>query len=291
MQWFLLQFLSGLMSAIFLFLLAAGLSVIFGVSRIINISHGAFYMLGAYLLVTFTRTTSLGIWGFAAVAVFGSVVIGCLGALVEATILRRVYKGGMLLVALVTFGVLEVVQEVAKMTWGAEQTAVPRPVGLDGATMIGGHPIPVYNLALIGIGCAIALLLWLAVERTRFGLLIRAAAMDRETLGTLGINVPSIFTTAFGVGTALAGLAGILAGPMVSISPAMGSNIIIEAFAVVVIGGLGSLPGSLLGAFVVGEALAFGVLLLPDAALMLLYVLMAGILVVKPSGLMGSKLN
>jgi branched-chain amino acid transport system permease protein len=289
MQWILAQFISGLMSATFLFLMAAGLSVIFGVSRIINISHGAFYMLGAYLLLTCTRFTTMGVWSFAAVAVVGSVLIGCAGAMVEAVILRRVYNGGMLLVALVTFGILEVAQEMAKIVWGAEQTAVPRPVGLDGSMMMAGHAIPQYNIALIVIGCVVALLLWLAVDKTRFGLLIRAAAMDRETLGTLGVNVPAVFTLTFGLGTALAGLAGILAGPMVSISPSMGSSIVIEAFAVVVIGGLGSLPGSLLGAFIVGEAMAFGLLLWPDAALMLLYVLMAGILVLRPSGLLGAK--
>ena len=194
MQWILAQFISGLMSATFLFLMAAGLSIIFGVSRIINISHGAFYMLGAYLLLTCTRLTTMGIWSFSAVAVLGSIVIGCAGAVVEALILRRVYKGGMLLVALVTFGILEVAQEMVKIIWGAEQTAVPRPVGLDGAVTLWGHAVPQYNITLIVIGCVVALLLWLAVDKTRFGLLIRAAAMDRETLGTLGVNVPRVFT-------------------------------------------------------------------------------------------------
>jgi branched-chain amino acid transport system permease protein len=289
MQSIIAQFLSGLMSATFLFLLAAGLSVIFGVSRIINISHGAFYMLGAYALVTFGGRSALGVTGFVAVAIGAFLALGALGALLEWLILRRVYRGGMLLVALVTFGMLQVMEEGAKMIWGAEQTAVSRPVGLDGAVTIAGGSAPLYNVTLIGVGIAIAIVLWLAVERTRFGLLIRAAAIDRETLGALGVNVPRIFTGTFALGAALAGLAGVLAAPMVSISPTMGSSILIEAFAVVVIGGLGSLPGSLLGAFIVGEALAFGVLLAPDAEMILLYLLMAVILVARPGGLLGQR--
>lgn len=291
MQTILMQALSGLMSATFLFLLAAGLSLIFGVSRVINLSHGAFYMLGAYFLVTFSHATPLSMWAFALVAVGAAVVIGGFGALLEILILRRVYKGGMLFVALVTFGILSVIEETAKIVWGAELTTAPRPRGLDGSVQIAGSAMPQYNLALIAVGFALAMLVWLAVEKTRFGLVLRAAALDREMLGALGVNVPRVFTTTFGAGAGLAALAGVLAGPMVSISPTMGSSILIEAFAVIVIGGLGSLPGSLLGALIVGEALSFGILVVPGAALVLIYVLMALVLIVRPGGLMGAKPN
>jgi branched-subunit amino acid ABC-type transport system permease component len=145
--------------------------------------------------------------------------------------------------------------------------------------------MPDYSLALIVAGLIVALAVWLAVERTRFGLLIRAAAIDREMLGVLGANVSRVYTLTYACGAGLAGLAGILAAPLVSISPSMGSSIIIDAFAVVVIGGLGSLPGSLLGALIVGEVQAFGVLFAPQWTLMLLYILMAAILVVRPGGL------
>lgn len=289
MQSLVIQFLSGLTGAMFLFLLAAGLSLIFGVSRIINISHGAFYTLGAYLLVTVTRGSPLEPWSFVLLAIVGSLLVGALGAVIEVVILRRVYRGGMLIVALVTFGVLVVTEEVVKIVWGAEQTAAPRPRGLNGATDIAGGAMPHYSLALILVGLLLAFGVWLAVEKTRFGLLIRAAAMDREMLSTLGVNVPRVYTLTFALGASLAGLAGILAGPLVSISPTMGSAIIIEAFAVVVIGGLGSLPGSLLGAFIVGEAQAFGILFAPESTLMLLYVLMAVVLIVRPGGLLGPK--
>jgi branched-subunit amino acid ABC-type transport system permease component len=289
MQTFLLQFFSGLMSATFLFLIAAGLSVIFGVSRIINISHGAFYMFGAYAVVAFDGHAAMGIGGFSALALVATLAIGCLGGLIESIILRHVYRGGMLLVALVTFGLLQVMQEMAKIIWGAEQTAVSRPSGLDGSFNLLGIAVPQYNLALIVIGIVTAFLLWMVIDRTRFGLLIRAAAIDRETLGALGVNVPMIFTGTFALGAALAGLAGVLAAPMVSISPTMGSTILIEAFAVVVIGGLGSLPGSLLGAFIVGEAMSFGVLFAPDFQMIILYVLMAFILLARPGGLLGQR--
>jgi branched-chain amino acid transport system permease protein len=289
MQSLAMQFISGLTSAMFLFLIASGLSLIFGVSRVINISHGAFYALGAYLLVTFTRSTALDPWAFLLLAVLGSLVIGGIGALVEVLIIRRVYRGGMLLVALVTFGLLAVTEEAVKIIWGAELTAAPRPHGFDGALTIAGVTTPTYSLLLIGLGIVFAVGVWAIVEKTRFGLLIRAAAMDREMLGVLGVNVPRIYTLTFALGTALAALAGVLAAPMVSISPTMGSAITVEAFAVVVIGGLGSLPGSLLGAFIVGQAQAFGILLAPEISLMLLYILMAVTLVIRPSGLLGPK--
>ncbi|HEY8580497.1 MAG TPA: branched-chain amino acid ABC transporter permease [Beijerinckiaceae bacterium] len=289
LQTFALQFLSGLTSAMFLFLLAAGLSLIFGVSRIINISHGAFYTLGAYWLVTLSAAGPLSPAVFALAAVGGALVIAALGAALEVVILRRVYKGGMLIVALVTFGLLALTEEIVKIVWGAELTAAPRPRGLDGATIVAGGAMPHYSLALVVVGLAVAGAVWLAVEKTRFGLLIRAAAADREMLSVLGADVPRVYTLTFALGAGLAGLAGVLAGPLVSISPTMGSGIIIEAFAVVVIGGLGSLAGSLLGAFIVGQAQAFGILLAPESTLVLLYVLMAVILVVRPEGLLGAR--
>lgn len=284
-----MQFLSGLTSAMFLFLLAAGLSLIFGVSRVINVSHGAFYMLGAYLVVTANRFMSMDVGGFAVLAIAGALLIGLFGGLLEVLILRVVYKGGMLFVALVTFGMLAMIEETAKIVWGAELTSVPRPASLEGAAQIFGGALPHYNIVLILAGFALAAGVWAIVEKTRFGLLLRAASMDREMLSALGVDVARIFTVTFAFGAGLAGLAGVLAAPMVSISPTMGSSIIIEAFAVVVIGGLGSLPGSLLGAFIVGEALAFGILAVPGLALVMVYLLMAVILILRPEGLLGAK--
>lgn len=287
MEELLLQFVSGLLKAMFLFLLASGMSLIFGVSRVLNITHGAFYALGAYLLLSLSRGSALTAWHFVLATAVVCIVLGVLGALFEMLVLRRVYRAGMLYIALVTFGALLIVEELIRIFWGAELAAVPRPLGLAGSVMIGQQRLPIYNLTLLGAGVAVAILLWFVVEKTAFGLRIRAAAMDREMLAALGINVPRLFTLTFAAGAALAGLAGALAAPMVTISPSMGSVMIIEVFAVVVIGGLGSLPGSLLGAIIVGEIDAFGVIYAPQFSLPLLYVLMALILVIRPAGLLG----
>jgi len=283
-----LQFMSGLLKAMFLFLLASGLSLIFGVSRVLNLTHGAFYALGAYLMLTLTRGGALNIGGFIAALVGITAIMALFGAIFEAVLLRRVYRAGMLYVALVTFGALLLIEEGIRIIWGADLNAVPRPLGLQGGIAIGPHQLPLYNVVLLGIGAAIALLLWCLIERTSIGLKIRAAAMDRETLSTLGVQVPRLYTFTFALGAGLAGLAGALAAPMVTIQPTMGSVIIIETFAVVVIGGLGSLLGSLVGSIIVGEIDAFGVIYAPQLSLPLLYLLMAIILVVRPTGLLGT---
>jgi branched-subunit amino acid ABC-type transport system permease component len=289
MQSIVAQFLSGLMQAMFLFLLAVGLSLIFGVSRIINISHGAFFTLGAYLLLTVNADGALSIPAFFGLVIFGGVAIGALGAIFEMLILRRAYRGGMLIVALVTFGSLLVVEEVVRIIWGADMKATARPRGFSGAITAGGVDFPIYSLVIIAVGLLMALSVWLVVEKTRFGLLIRGASIDRQMLAVLGVNVQRVFTLTYAAGTCLAGIAGIMAAPLVSILPTMGSSIIIEAFAVVVIGGLGSLPGSLLGAIIVGQCQAFGILLAPQSTLFVLYLLMTVILIVRPRGLLGSR--
>jgi branched-chain amino acid transport system permease protein len=283
-----LQFVSGLLKSMFLFLLASGLSLIFGVSRVLNITHGAFYALGAYLFFWTSRGGSLGIGGFAATVAGAGIAIGALGALFERIVLRRVYRGGMLFVALVTFGAVLLFEELIKIIWTGELRAVPRPAGLDGGITLGAHRLPVYDVMLLGLGAAIALGLWFVVERTRFGLLLRAAATDREMLTVLGVDVPLLYTATFAAGACLAAVAGALAAPMVSLTPTMGTQIIIQVFAVVVIGGLGSLPGSLIGALIVGEFEAFGILVSPELAMPMLYLLMAVILIIRPTGLLGA---
>ena len=284
----LLQFIGGLQQAMFLFLLAAGLSLIFGVSRIINISHGAFYAIGAYLVVLLTQGRALSPLLFGLMVIAIGLIVGLLGAAFEMVVLRRAYRGGMLIVALVTFGALVIVEETIKIGFTGEMRAMPKPLGLTGMIPIGTSGLPTYSLVLLITGGLLALVLWVTVEHTRLGLLLRAAAIDREMLAVLGKDVPRIYTLTFALGSMLAGLAGALAAPMVSIVPGMGSDIILEAFAVVVIGGLGSLPGSLVGALIVGETQAFGLLVAPESTLLMLYGLMATILVLRPQGLLGT---
>jgi branched-subunit amino acid ABC-type transport system permease component len=286
-----LQCISGLLKAMFLFLLASGLSLIFGVSRVLNIMHGAFYALGAYLILTASRMVPLGIGAFGLAVVVTALILGGAGAVFETLVLRRVYPAGMLFIALVTFGGLLIIEESIKIIWGSDLATVTRPGALSGAIAFGSNRLPVYNVALLGVGAAIALGLWLVVERTRFGLIVRAAAIDREMLSALGVNVPRVYTLTFALGSCLAAIAGALAAPMVGLVPSMGSQMIIETFAVVVIGGLGSLPGSLIGALIVGELEAFGIIILPEIALPLLYLVMAAILIVRPTGLLGASSN
>jgi branched-chain amino acid transport system permease protein len=282
-----LQFASGLLKAMFLFLLASGMSLIFGVSRVLNIAHGAFYALGAYMLLTVSLGHTLATPIFALATIAVGLALGVLGAAFEIVVLRRVYRAGMLYVALVTFGLLMLIEETIRIVWGGGFTAVPRPLDLQGGITIGAQQLPTYNVVLLCVGVLIAIILWLLVERTKIGLQIRAAAMDREMLSALGVDVPRLYTLTFAAGTFLAGIAGALAAPMVTVTPSMGSTIVIEVFAVVVIGGLGSLPGSLIGALIVGELGSFGVIFAPEASLPLLYLLMAIILVIRPAGLLG----
>lgn len=288
MEVLVLQAVSGLLKAMFLFLLASGLSLIFGVSRVLNLAHGAFYTLGAYLLLSASRNGALAPWVFFGTLAVITIAGATGGAGFEVLVLRRVYRAGTLFLALVTFGALMIAEEMVKILWSAELVTVPRPSGFDGGLAFGHDIVPLYSLLLLGAGCFLGVLLWAVVEHTRFGLLVRAAAMDREMLSVLGIDVPRLYTITFAAGGALATIAGALAAPMVSLSPSMGSTILIETFAVVVIGGLGSLPGSLLGALIVGEFEAFGILVSPEVASPLLYLLMAAILIIRPSGLLGT---
>ena len=193
----------------------------------------------------------------------------------------------MLFVALVTFGAILLIEEAIKIVWTAEMLAVPRPAGLDGGIAFGSNRLPVYDLVLLVVGVTIALGLWFVVERTRLGLLIRAAAYDREMLAVLGVDVPRLYTITYAGGTCLAAIAGALAAPMVSLTPTMGSQILIEVFAVVVIGGLGSLLGSFLGALIVGQFEAFGMLVSAELSMPMLYLLMAAILIIRPTGILG----
>lgn len=282
MDLFVLQFSSGLIKAMFLFLIASGLSLIFGVTRVINLAHGSFYMLGAYLL--FTLAAPLGFW-------FGMLIaplaVAALGGVVEVLLLRRLYKSGELYVVLLTFAVILIVGDVAKMAWGTQFVTVSGPALLGGTVKLLGHDFPKYNLLILALGPLLALGLWALFYQTRWGLLVRAAAMDREMLEALGINVRRLLTTTFVVGSWLAGFGGALSAPLVALEPTMDASIIMEAFSVVVIGGLGSFAGSLLGSVLIGELESFGILVFPAISLALIFGLMAVVLIVRPWGLFG----
>ena len=285
------QSVSGLTAAMFLFLIAAGLSLIFGVLRVLNFAHGTFYMLGAY--ATFQLVQWLGVSGgrFWLTALGGALAVAALGGLVERFLFRRLYGKDELYQLLFTYALALILSDAAKMIWGTQQKSVSRPPELTGAVHLFGATIPHYNLFIILLGPAIALGFWLALQRTRVGRYIRAAALDRETLGSLGINVDALYTGVFVLASFLGGLGGALISPMRATTPGMDTEVIVEAFVVVVIGGLGSFWGTFLGALIYGQVLSFGILFFPRFSIFAVFALMAAVLMVRPWGLLGRPLR
>ncbi|WP_420391278.1 ABC transporter permease [Acuticoccus sp.] len=281
------QLLTGLANASSLFLIASGLSIIFGVTRVVNFAHGSLYMLGAYLAYTLVTTLG-GVVGFWAGVLLAAAVVALIGAAVEVLILRRVYGSPELFQLVATFGVVLVVQDAVLAIWGAEDLLGPRAPLLDGAVRILGEPIPEYDLALIAIGPVVLGAIWLLFQRTRWGILVRAATEDREMVGALGVNQRVLFTTAFMVGSFLAGLGGALQVPRESVNLLMDLTIIAEAFVVVVVGGMGSVTGAFVAAVIISVANAFGVLVLPQISLLLPFLVMGIVLIVRPYGLFGT---
>jgi branched-chain amino acid transport system permease protein len=285
------QSLSGLTAAMFLFLIASGLSLIFGVLRVLNFAHGSFYMIGAYLAFQFVKwmaTTPGRFWWATVAAALG---IAVLGGIVERLLLRHLYGKEELYQLLFTYALVLVLSDVAKVAWGTGQLSVSRPPGLDGAFRVLGTFVPYYNVFILLLGPTIALGFWGILHRTRAGRLIRAAALDREMLGALGVNVTWLYTGVFVLGSFLAGLGGALVTPVKTVVPGMDVEIIVEAFIVVVIGGLGSFWGTFLGALIYGQVLSFGILIFPRFSIFSVFALMAVVLILRPWGLLGRPLQ
>jgi branched-subunit amino acid ABC-type transport system permease component len=286
MQPYVFQGLVGLTEAMYLWLVAAGLSLIFGVLRVLNFAHGSLYMLGAYLTYF-----ALGLLGgrFWLALLVGPLLVVAVGWVMEVMFLRRVYRLDVAFQLLLTFAFVLIFDDLVKLVWGPLYQSPPVPEALSGAVFLFGAPLPVYHLFILGVGVAVGLLLWLFLERSRWGLVIRATAADREMARALGVRSSRLFTGVFCLGAWLAGLGGALSIPVRAISPGMGEFIIIEAFVVVVLGGLGSLRGAFLGAVAIGLLHAYGIMFLPVFELALAYVVMAVVLVWRPWGLFGVK--
>src|SRR5262245_14768332 len=285
------QSLSGLTAAMFLFLIASGLSLVFGVLRVLNFAHGTFYMLGAYAAYQVIQWIGPGPGQFWVSILSAALTIAVLSGLVERFLFRHLYGKEELYQLLFTYALVLVLGDIAKLIWGTQQKSVSRPPGLSGSFSLFGATIPYYNLLIILLGPAIALLFWLVLQRTRAGRFIRAAALDRETLGALGVNVDLLYTWVFVLASFLGGLGGALISPMRAIVPGMDTEVIVEAFVVVVIGGLGSFWGTFLGALIYGQVLSFGILLFPRFSIFAVFALMAAVLVIRPWGLLGRPLK
>ncbi|MGH7374274.1 MAG: ABC transporter permease, partial [Candidatus Rokuibacteriota bacterium] len=257
------------------------------VTRIVNFAHGSFYMLAAYLTYSLAATLPGGPAAFYLAALLAALLVAGLGGLVEVLLLRRVYRAPELYQLLLTFALVLVVADAVRYLWGADNKTGPAAPGLAGSVPILGQLFPSYDLAVIVFGPLVALGLWLLFHRTRWGILIRAATQDREMVAALGVDQSRLFTSVFVLGSFLAGLGGALQVPRLALTTVMDTSIIVEAFVVVVIGGMGSVWGALLASLLIGVLNAYGVLLLPKAAIVLIFVVMAVVLVVRPWGLLG----
>jgi branched-chain amino acid transport system permease protein len=284
-----IQFLNGLASASSLFLVAAGLSIIFGVTRIVNFAHGSLYMLGAYLAVTLSGWLggAVSASGFWAAVLLAAGAVALIGALIEILLLRRIYASPELFQLLATFGLVLIIGQIVIIVWGPEDLLGPRAPGLSGAVILFGQRFPAYDLLLIALGPLVLLALHLLFRRTRWGILVRAATQDREMTGALGVNQAWLFTSVFALGSFLAALGGALQLPKAAVSHDMDLQIIVDAFVVVVVGGLGSVPGAYLAALLIAELHAFGIAQFPKITLVLTFLIMAAVLVVRPWGLLG----
>jgi branched-subunit amino acid ABC-type transport system permease component len=281
------QALNGLAYGVLLFLLSVGLTLIFGMLDVVNLAHGSYYMLGAYA-------------GLSVIAAMGSfwlallvapLVVALVGAAVERTCLRPLYRRGPLDQVLLTFGLIYVFEDFVKWIWGGRIRSIPTPALFSGSVTVLGATIPSYRLFVIGVGLAMALVLWAIIEKTRLGAIIRAGVFDPEMTAGMGIDIDRVFTGVFAFGAGLAGLSGVIAGPIQSAYPPMGASILVPALIVVVVGGLGSLKGSLAGSLIIGQAETFGKAWLPGASMLIIYVVMALVLLLRPQGLFGRPLK
>jgi branched-chain amino acid transport system permease protein len=273
---------NGIAFGMLLFLLGSGLSLIFGVLRIVNLAHGSYYLLGAYVGVTIVRAT--GSFSLAVLGAAGT-TLAC-GVLMQRLFLRRL-AGRVLPQVLLTMGFLLLLADITLWIWGGDPQILPTPAALQGAVVVGPVVLPTYRGFVMATSGVLALLLWLGLDRTRLGAQVRAAVDDPETAQAMGIDVPLLGTAMFGVGAALAGIGGILGSPFLGVYPGADLDVLTLAFAVVIIGGLGSLPGTLAGSLLVGLADNFGKVLVPELSYITLFAPMALILAVRPRGLFG----
>lgn len=282
--WF-LQLLNGLSFGMLLFLLAAGLSLIFGLMRILNLAHGSYYLLGAYVALAVVEGTGSLVLATAA----GIAVVVALGVVMERVFLRRLPPHEELPQALLTFGFVLIIGDVALWLWGGTPQSLPKPEVLSASVHLGPLVFPVYRLFLLGVGTVVGIALWFLQERTKIGAMVRAAIDDAEIARATGINVSLLSTVVFGVGAALAALGGIMAGPVLGVFPGADFEILLLAFVVVIVGGLGSLKGAFVGGLLVGCLDNFGKVLFPELALFTIFAPMAAILAVRPTGLFGAR--
>jgi branched-chain amino acid transport system permease protein len=279
------QCLNAFSQAALLFFLGVGLTLIFGIMRIVNFAHGTFYMLGAFIGYTAAHVTG----SFWAALVIAPLLAGGIGSGFELGLLRRLYKRDASAFLMVTFGLTLILEELIRLTWGVQALQIDVPDALSGVVFLFDEPFPVYRLFLAGAGVVVALAIWQFLERTRLGLLIRATSQNAEMVHALGVDVNRVRSGIFGIGCGLAAFGGVLAAPLLTASLGMAANAVIDAFVIVIIGGMGSFLGSLIAAVLVAFVEVFGDYFFPDFALAAMYLLMLLVLVIRPGGLLGKE--
>lgn len=279
-----IQLFNGLILGSIYVLLSLGLTIIFGTLGVVNFAHGALYMLGAYTAYTIVTILNLH---FLVALLFCPLIVGIIGILLEKFLVSKLYKLPHFYNLLLTFGIMFFIQDTIKNIYGPEGEPFNIPECLGGAANLGFMVYPKYRLFIIIITAFLALGVWLLIEKTKLGAIIRAGTDDSEMADALGIDISKIFTLVFGTGAGLAGLAGVLAAPIQDVSPLMGMNFLVESFVVVIVGGMGSIGGSILAGLIIGELVTLGIIFWPPISTTLIYIFMAIVLIVRPRGLMG----
>ena len=283
------QIFVGLSRTVILFIVTSGLSLILGVLRIPNVFHGSLYMIGAFMAFTITKLAGGGYTGFILALIGAPLGVALLSLAVERGLFQFLYEREHLMLILFTFSVSLVFGDLVKMVWGAEFKSVPMPQSLQGfVTLFGGLPFPVYNVFLLVMGPIVAVALWLLVNKTKIGKISQAAAVDREMVGAVGINVSWVFAAVFIIGCFLAGFGGALIAPTVGVTLGMDHTLIMEGFLIVIIGGLGNIWGALLGALIFGLTQSLGILIWPQFGIIFPYAAVVIVLLFRPTGLLKS---
>ncbi len=276
------QVLNGLVTGTLLMLITFGLTIIFGILLVVNFAHGSLYALGAYI----AATIAMALHQFWLSLIVVPIVVAILGAAIERFAIRPMRQRTVIMTLLLTFGLALIIDELTRIVWGSAPRAVPVPDLLQGAVALWGLSYPLYRLFIVAIGALIAFALYLFLEKTDIGTVVRAASSDPEIVQVMGINTSALFTWVFALGCGLAGLSGVIAAPLQTVGPSMGAEIIVDAFVVLVLGGLGSLRGTVLAALLVGQVRMLGAAVISEYASVLTFVLMALVLLARPRGLL-----
>jgi branched-chain amino acid transport system permease protein len=279
----LMQLFSGVALGAILVITALGLSIIFGMMGVVNFAHGALFMVGAYAGLWVASLTGSFWWGL----IVAPIMIGVFGMLIEFVLIRRLYGRSIDDPLLLTFGLSYVLVEGVRIVFGSDGIPFPTPSQLTGVVDLGVGFFPIYRIFVVGLVFAVVVLLWLGLEKTKFGLIVRAGSRDPTMMRVLGVDISKVWLAVFGLGVGLAALGGVLAGPMRSVNPEMGALVLAEAFVVTVIGGLGSLVGAIIAGLVVGVVISMTALFAPEMATIVMFALMAIVLLIRPQGLFG----